>query len=123
MDLRNIAIIAHVDHGKTTLVDELLKQSGTYRENQAGLSDVGAAGETNLDPVGRGQARHGDHAFEEFRLTRKEEASYLGGLGVRLFGQGEGQFFHHRTFAVSPVAMGPDCVTSAWTQKSVWFHC
>ena len=33
--LRNIAIIAHVDHGKTTLVDEMLKQSGVYRENQA----------------------------------------------------------------------------------------
>ena len=34
MDLRNIAIIAHVDHGKTTLVDTLLKQSGAFRENQ-----------------------------------------------------------------------------------------
>ncbi len=33
-DLRNIAIIAHVDHGKTTLVDEMLKQGGTFRENQ-----------------------------------------------------------------------------------------
>ncbi len=35
MDLRNIAIIAHVDHGKTTLVDELLKQSGAFRAGQA----------------------------------------------------------------------------------------
>lgn len=33
-DVRNIAIIAHVDHGKTTLVDEMLKQSGIFRANE-----------------------------------------------------------------------------------------
>ena len=44
-NIRNIAIIAHVDHGKTTLVDEMLMQGGIYRENQATTDRVMDSGD------------------------------------------------------------------------------
>ena len=48
-DLRNIAIIAHVDHGKTTLVDQMLKQSGAFRENQQVAERVMDSGDIELE--------------------------------------------------------------------------
>ena len=58
-NIRNIAIIAHVDHGKTTLVDEMLKQGGIYRENQAVVDRVMDSGDLE-------RARH-HHSGEEYR--------------------------------------------------------
>src|SRR5438309_525486 len=49
MALRNIAIIAHVDHGKTTLVDQLLAQSGVFRANEATVERAMGADDDQLD--------------------------------------------------------------------------
>ena len=52
-ELRNVAIVAHVDHGKTTLVDAMLRQTGAFASNAAGRRRV-------LDSL-RPRAREGDH--------------------------------------------------------------
>ena len=65
MNLRNVAIIAHVDHGKTTLVDRLLHQSGSFRENQRAAERVHGLQRP------RARARH-HHPGQEHRSIRLE---------------------------------------------------
>ena len=67
--LRNIAIIAHVDHGKTTIVDSMLKQSGVYRENE---QVVEQAMDSNTLERERGitiLAKNTAIAYKEFRIN------------------------------------------------------
>ena len=68
--IRNIAIIAHVDHGKTTLVDQLLKQSGTFRANQAVAERVMDSNDIERE---RGITILAKNCAVEYEGTRSEE--------------------------------------------------
>ena len=65
--LRNVAIIAHVDHGKTTLVDEMLKQGGVYRENQEVVDRVMDSGDLERE---RGITILAKNTSVHYRTTR-----------------------------------------------------
>ena len=71
--LRNVAIIAHVDHGKTTLVDEMLKQGGIYRENQATVDRVMDSNdlerERGITILAKNTAVH----YKDVKINRSEE--------------------------------------------------
>lgn len=68
-DVRNVAIIAHVDHGKTTLVDELLKQSGVFRANQEVQERVMDSNDIERERDKRASCVF-CQAFSELSLTR-----------------------------------------------------
>ena len=74
--LRNIAIIAHVDHGKTTLVDEMLKQGGAFRENQEVKDRV-------MDSGPGAGARHYHSGQKHRHPIRRCEDQYCGHPGPR----------------------------------------
>ena len=87
--IRNIAIIAHVDHGKTTLVDGLLKQSQTFRDNQAEMSqdlimDSGdQERERGITITAKVTAvQHGDYRLvHDFILQRGDSKRALSAIG------------------------------------------
>ena len=68
LHIRNIAIIAHVDHGKTTLVDCLLKQSGTFRANQHESSEVRLMDSMDLEKEDRKSTRLNSSHFQVSRM-------------------------------------------------------
>ena len=106
--LRNIAIVAHVDHGKTTLVDQLLRQSGVFRENEAVAERVMDSNDLELclrvfhveedevllhvDVDGADEAG-AEHSFFDRRVGAPVEAGQSGNEGVDAVGEiGIGDF-------------------------------
>ena len=82
--LRNVAIIAHVDHGKTTLVDEMLKQGGVYRENQETVERVMDSGDLERE---RGITILAKNTAIQYKDTAKVLGRMFDGIEYRGFKQ------------------------------------
>ncbi|SPY04973.1 GTP-binding protein [Neisseria meningitidis] len=67
--IRNIAIIAHVDHGKTTLVDQLLRQSGTFRANQQVDERVMDSNDLEKEPASHILAKNTAIDYEGYHIN------------------------------------------------------
>ena len=82
-DLRNIAIIAHVDHGKTTLVDQMLRQSGTFRENQAVEERVMDSGDIERERGITILAKNTSIKYKDVKITCAENGKRCNSSGGR----------------------------------------
>ena len=72
-DLRNVAIIAHVDHGKTTLVDAMLRQSGAFRDNQVVAERVMDSGDIERERGITILAKNCSCTYKGVKINRSEE--------------------------------------------------
>ncbi len=84
--IRNIAIIAHVDHGKTTLVDEMLKQGGIYRENQATVERVMDSGDLERERGITILAKNTSVTYGDYKINIVDTPGHadFGGEGERI---------------------------------------
>ena len=87
-DLRNVAIVAHVDHGKTTLVDAMLRQTGSFRENQEVADRVLDSGDLDREKGITILAKHISVRYGSTKITivdtpRARRLRRRGGAGPR----------------------------------------